>query len=116
MIDQYTRIWGRKPRVKRATVYRPQVFFAADEHQAIISQKKRILRDHGFEGIDPLDTDPVFAGHEPKRDRPVITVTFQVMCSGIAYSDYSVFVESPARLSSTAFAAIRAGRLSNLAT
>ncbi|MBU2953736.1 nucleoside 2-deoxyribosyltransferase [Marinobacter sp. F3R08] len=54
---------------KRIYLAGPEVFFPADEHRAIVSQKKHILREHGFEGVDPLDTDLVFAGHESKPER-----------------------------------------------
>lgn len=38
----------------------PEVFFPAEEHQAIVAEKKRLLRDYGFEGVDPLDTELSF--------------------------------------------------------
>lgn len=54
---------------KRIYLAGPEVFFPTGEHRTIVAEKKRILRDHGFEGVDPLDTDLVFAGHETKQDR-----------------------------------------------
>ncbi len=57
------------PHPKRVYLAGPEVFFPADEHRAIVSQKKQILREYGFEGVDPLDTDLVFAEHESKPDR-----------------------------------------------
>ncbi|WP_273210023.1 hypothetical protein [Marinobacter subterrani] len=40
---------------KRIYLAGPEVFFPAEEHQAIVAEKKRLLQDYGFEGIDPLD-------------------------------------------------------------
>ncbi|WP_166253552.1 nucleoside 2-deoxyribosyltransferase [Marinobacter salicampi] len=54
---------------KRIYLAGPEVFFPAQNHQAIVSEKKRILSEHGFEGVDPLDTDLVFAENELKPDR-----------------------------------------------
>lgn len=47
----------------------PEVFFPAEEHQAIVAKKKRLLREYGLDGIDPLDTELVFSDHETKPDR-----------------------------------------------
>lgn len=44
----------------------PEVFFPEQEHRAIVAEKKRLLREHGFEGVDPLDTDLEFPEHESK--------------------------------------------------
>jgi nucleoside 2-deoxyribosyltransferase len=47
----------------------PEVFFPAGEHQAIVAEKKRLLREYGFEGVDPLDTALAFSDDETKSDR-----------------------------------------------
>jgi len=47
----------------------PEVFFPAAEHQAIVAEKKRVLREYGFEGVDPLDTELAFSDDEGKLDR-----------------------------------------------
>jgi len=47
----------------------PEVFFPESEHQAIVAEKKRLLEAHGFEGVDPLDTDLEFPEQESKPDR-----------------------------------------------
>lgn len=46
----------------------PEVFFAEPEHQAIVTAKKRILADYGFEGVDPLDTALTLPAEEPARE------------------------------------------------
>ena len=38
---------------KRIYLAGPEVFFPAEEHQAIVAEKKRLLREVGFEGTDP---------------------------------------------------------------
>ena len=38
---------------KRIYLTGPEVFFPAEEHQAIVAEKKRLLREVGFEGVDP---------------------------------------------------------------
>ncbi|MCM0612948.1 nucleoside 2-deoxyribosyltransferase [Marinobacter sediminum] len=53
---------------KRIYLAGPEVFFSREEHGAIVAEKKRILREHGFEGVDPLDTDLTLAEHESKQD------------------------------------------------
>ena len=47
----------------------PEVFFPESEHRAIVAEKKRLLETHGFEGVDPLDTDLEFPEQESKPDR-----------------------------------------------
>lgn len=54
---------------KRIYLAGPEVFFPAEEHRTIVAEKKHILREYGFEGVDPLDTDLVFTEHESKQDR-----------------------------------------------
>jgi nucleoside 2-deoxyribosyltransferase len=54
---------------KRIYLAGPEVFFPAEEHQAIVAEKKRLLQEHGFEGIDPLDTELGFSGNEAKLRR-----------------------------------------------
>ncbi|WP_449284648.1 nucleoside 2-deoxyribosyltransferase [Marinobacter sp. PE14] len=47
----------------------PEVFFPAEEHRAIVAEKKRALREAGFEGVDPLDTDLEFSEDQTKPNR-----------------------------------------------
>lgn len=47
----------------------PEVFFPASEHRFIVAEKKRILREYGFEGVDPLDTELVFSDELTKPER-----------------------------------------------
>jgi nucleoside 2-deoxyribosyltransferase len=47
----------------------PEIFFPATEHQTIVGEKKRLLREYGFEGVDPLDTELVFSDGEAKLER-----------------------------------------------
>ncbi|PXX89520.1 nucleoside 2-deoxyribosyltransferase [Marinobacter vulgaris] len=54
---------------KRIYLAGPEVFFPAEEHQAIVAEKKRLLREYGFEGVDPLDTELAFSGNEAKLRR-----------------------------------------------
>lgn len=54
---------------KRIYLAGPEVFFPAAEHKAIVAEKKRLLREYGFEGVDPLDTELVFSDDESKPDR-----------------------------------------------
>jgi nucleoside 2-deoxyribosyltransferase len=54
---------------KRIYLAGPEVFFPAGEHQAIVAEKKRLLREVGFEGVDPLDTELAFSDDEAKPDR-----------------------------------------------
>jgi len=46
----------------------PEVFFPAEEHRAIVAEKKRLLREAGLEGVDPLDTELAFADNEAKPE------------------------------------------------
>ncbi|NMT64350.1 nucleoside 2-deoxyribosyltransferase [Marinobacter orientalis] len=54
---------------KRIYLAGPEVFFPATEHQPIIGEKKRLLREYGFEGVDPLDTELAFSDDEAKPGR-----------------------------------------------
>ena len=54
---------------KRIYLAGPEVFFPASEHQFIVAEKKRLLREYGFEGVDPLDTELVFSDDQAKPDR-----------------------------------------------
>jgi len=54
---------------KRIYLAGPEVFFPAEEHQAIVAEKKRLLREAGLEGVDPLDTEMAFADNEAKPHR-----------------------------------------------
>lgn len=54
---------------KRIYLAGPEVFFPPDEHSAIVSEKKRLLQEHGFDGVDPLDTELTFADDETKPAR-----------------------------------------------
>ncbi len=54
---------------KRIYLAGPEVFFPEEEHQAIVAEKKRLLRDAGFEGVDPLDTALEFSDEEVKHER-----------------------------------------------
>lgn len=47
----------------------PEVFFPEQEHKTIVAEKKRLLKEYGFEGVDPLDADLEFPEHETKQDR-----------------------------------------------
>ncbi|HBX41047.1 MAG TPA: nucleoside 2-deoxyribosyltransferase [Marinobacter adhaerens] len=47
----------------------PEVFFPAEEHRAIVAEKKRALREAGFEGVDPLDTGLEFSEDQTKPNR-----------------------------------------------
>ncbi|MBS3804772.1 MAG: nucleoside 2-deoxyribosyltransferase [Oleiphilaceae bacterium] len=53
---------------KRIYLAGPEVFFPAAEHQAIVAEKKRLLREYGLEGVDPLDTELTFSDDEEKPD------------------------------------------------
>ncbi|MGP9833081.1 nucleoside 2-deoxyribosyltransferase [Marinobacter sp. NSM] len=57
------------PKSKRIYLAGPEVFFPAEEHQAIVAEKKRLLRDAGFEGVDPLDTALAFSDDQAKPER-----------------------------------------------
>lgn len=54
---------------KRVYLAGPEVFFPAEEHQAIVAEKKRLLREYRLEGIDPLDTALTFSEDTPKPQR-----------------------------------------------
>lgn len=54
---------------RRVYLAGPEVFFPAGEHQAIVAEKKRLLREAGFEGVDPLDTVLEFPEDLPKPER-----------------------------------------------
>jgi nucleoside 2-deoxyribosyltransferase len=54
---------------KRIYLAGPEVFFPTTEHQAIVGEKKRLLREYGFEGVDPLDTELAFSDDEAKPER-----------------------------------------------
>ncbi|TYC57660.1 nucleoside 2-deoxyribosyltransferase [Marinobacter sp. BW6] len=54
---------------KRIYLAGPEVFFPAEEHRAIVDEKKRLLREAGLEGVDPLDTELVFSEDAAKQDR-----------------------------------------------
>ena len=56
-------------RSRRIYLAGPEVFFPAEDHQAIVAEKKRVLKEAGFEGVDPLDTELVFPRDEPKPAR-----------------------------------------------
>jgi len=56
-----------KPR--RIYLAGPEVFFPAEEHQAIVAEKKRLLLGHGLIGIDPLDTELSSSDNESKFRR-----------------------------------------------
>lgn len=56
-------------RPKRVYLAGPEVFFPATEHQTIVAEKKRILREHGWEGVDPLDTELTFDDAESPQQR-----------------------------------------------
>ncbi|WP_228703921.1 nucleoside 2-deoxyribosyltransferase [Marinobacter nauticus] len=57
------------PKPKRIYLAGPEVFFPVEEHQAIVAEKKRLLRDAGFEGVDPLDTALAFSDDQAKPER-----------------------------------------------
>ena len=46
---------------KRIYLAGPEVFFPHEEHNTIVAEKKRLLREAGYEGIDPLDTALTFS-------------------------------------------------------
>ncbi len=54
---------------KRIYLAGPEVFFPHEEHNAIVAEKKRLLREAGYEGIDPLDTALTFSDQEAKPAR-----------------------------------------------
>ncbi|MGO1501423.1 MAG: nucleoside 2-deoxyribosyltransferase [Marinobacter sp.] len=54
---------------KRIYLAGPEVFFLANEHQLIVAEKKRLLREYGFEGVDPLDTELTFSDGQAKPER-----------------------------------------------
>jgi nucleoside 2-deoxyribosyltransferase len=54
---------------KRIYLAGPEVFFPAEEHQAIVAEKKRLLLEYGLEGIDPLDTELASSSNEAKFRR-----------------------------------------------
>ena len=56
-------------KIKRVYLAGPEVFFPAEEHQAIVAEKKRLLQEYGFEGVDPLDTGLAFSDDEAKPER-----------------------------------------------
>ncbi len=45
---------------KRIYLAGPEVFFPATEHQSIVAEKKRLLREYGFEGVDPFFSAELF--------------------------------------------------------
>ncbi len=47
----------------------PQLEINPASTQTIVAEKKRLLREHRFEGVDPLDTELVFSNDEAKTDR-----------------------------------------------
>ena len=51
---------------KRIYLAGPEVFFPAEEHKAIVAEKKRILQEAGYEGVDPLDIALTFSKNEAK--------------------------------------------------
>jgi len=53
---------------KRIYLAGPEVFFPPSEHQTIVAEKKRLLREYGFEGVAPLDTELVFSDNEAKPE------------------------------------------------
>ncbi|HSH13945.1 MAG TPA: nucleoside 2-deoxyribosyltransferase [Desulfurivibrionaceae bacterium] len=54
---------------KRIYLAGPEVFFPGEEHRTIVAEKKRLLREYGFAGVDPLDTELTFAEDEAKPDQ-----------------------------------------------
>ena len=54
---------------KRIYLAGPEVFFPAEEHKAIVAEKKRILQEAGYVGVDPLDTALTFSENEAKPAR-----------------------------------------------
>jgi len=54
---------------KRIYLAGPEVFFPHEEHNTIVAEKKRLLREAGYEGIDPLDTALTFSDEEAKPAR-----------------------------------------------
>lgn len=59
---------------KRIYLAGPEVFFPAGEHQAIVAEKKRLLNEYGFEGVDPLDTALAFSDDEAKPNNRSVPV------------------------------------------
>lgn len=57
------------PTPKRIYLAGPEVFFPTEEHQAIVAEKKRLLQEYGFEGVDPLDTELAFSDDDAKPER-----------------------------------------------
>ena len=51
---------------KRIYLAGPEVFFPAEEHQAIVAEKKRLLLEYGLEGVDPLDSELASSDSETK--------------------------------------------------
>ena len=51
---------------KRIYLAGPEVFFPAEEHQAIVAEKKRLLLKYGLEGVDPLDSELASSDSETK--------------------------------------------------
>jgi nucleoside 2-deoxyribosyltransferase len=58
-----------KTEPKRIYLAGPEVFFLAGEHPSIVAEKKRLLREYEFEGVDPLDTELAFSDDDAKPDR-----------------------------------------------
>ncbi|WP_373002298.1 nucleoside 2-deoxyribosyltransferase [Marinobacter sp.] len=54
---------------KRIYLAGPEVFFPAEEYLAIVAEKKRVLQEYGFEGVDPLDTELAFSDNQAKPER-----------------------------------------------
>lgn len=54
---------------KRIYLAGPEVFFPAKEHQAIVAEKKRLLREARLEGVDPLDNELAFSEDAAKPDQ-----------------------------------------------
>ncbi|AOY86787.1 nucleoside 2-deoxyribosyltransferase [Marinobacter salinus] len=72
---------------KRIYLAGPEVFFPAEEHRAIVAEKKRLLREVGLEGVDPLDTTLAFADDltKPERGHRIYQANRELMdsCSAI---------------------------------
>ena len=54
---------------RRVYLAGPEVFFPPEDHRAIVMEKKRILEEAGFEGVDPLDTELMFSEDQAKPER-----------------------------------------------
>lgn len=54
---------------KRIYLAGPEVFFPTGENKAIVAEKKHLLREAGYEGVDPLDTALTFSENEAKPAR-----------------------------------------------